>query len=200
MRPSPSSSKGGSTAREIRTRPWPPGPKTSPGATATSNSSSSRSVKFIDESLESENYGVYPGEAEFGCDIRVLPGMTEEQVVADIQSFLDRAAKDEPELDAELTVDGWFPATEISPEEPIAQAVRSAAEHVLGEAPVFSAFPGATDASHLQGTARIPTVAAFGPGYLPRAHCPNESLAAESVLTAAQVYALAGWRYLTESA
>lgn len=142
-------------------------------------------------------YGVYPGEAEFGCDIRVLPGMSEEQVVADIQAFLNRAAAEEPDLDVELTVDGWFPATEISPEEPVVQSVRSAAETVLGDAPAFGAFPGATDASHLQGTAGIPTVPAFGPGYLPRAHCPNESLAAESVLTAAKIYALAGWRYLS---
>lgn len=144
-------------------------------------------------------YGVYPGEAEFGCDIRVLPGMTEEQVVADIQAFINRVAEDEPELDAELTVDGWFPATEIGPEEPIAEAVRSAAETVLGRAPPFGAFPGATDAAHIQGTAGIPTVAAFGPGYLPRAHSPNESLGAESVLIAAKVYALAAWRYLNRS-
>ena len=47
-------------------------------------------------------YGVYPGNAEFACDVRTLPGMSEEMMKADIGRFLADAMADDPELRAEL--------------------------------------------------------------------------------------------------
>ena len=145
-------------------------------------------------------YGVYPGSAEFACDVRTLPGMTREQVEADLQAFLERAMAEEPGLDAELVFEMWAPATEISPDEPIVGALQAAAAVVLDEQPELAAFPGATDAAYFQLTAGIPTVAAFGPGFLSRAHSPNESLPARAVLEAAKLYALAAWDYLGPNA
>ncbi len=84
----------------------------------------------------------------------------------------------------------------ISPDEPIVAELQRAAEDVLGVAPRLDAFPGATDAPHFQLTAGVPCVAAFGPGLLPRAHSPNESMAAAGVAQAALVYGLAAIRYL----
>jgi acetylornithine deacetylase/succinyl-diaminopimelate desuccinylase-like protein len=141
-------------------------------------------------------YGVYPGYAEFACDIRTLPGMTREELEEDLERFLRGAMDDDPQLRAELAFEIFVPATEIDRDAPIVQALQAAAEIVLDEQPLLDAFPGATDASHIQGTAGIPTVAAFGPGLLPRAHAPNESLAIASVGQAAQLYALGAWRYL----
>lgn len=143
-------------------------------------------------------YGVYPGEAELACDVRLLPGMTRESLEADLARFLAHARASEPELDAEVVIDLWFPATEIGADEPIVVALQAAAAQVLGRVPPLGGFPGATDAIHLQLGAGIPTVAAFGPGFLPRAHSPNESLRAASIPEAAAMYALAAWRYLTE--
>jgi acetylornithine deacetylase/succinyl-diaminopimelate desuccinylase-like protein len=143
-------------------------------------------------------YGVHPGEAELACDIRILPGMTRESVETDLRAFLARAAADDPELDAELVMEFFVPATEISPDEPIVRALQEAAELVLDAAPGLAAFPGATDAAHLQGTAGIPTVASFGPGFLPRAHSPNESVSVSGIVEAARMYALAAYRYLDE--
>jgi acetylornithine deacetylase/succinyl-diaminopimelate desuccinylase-like protein len=141
-------------------------------------------------------YGVYPGEAEFACDIRTLPGMTEEQLRADLEAFLARAMADDPELDASLVFEGFYAPTEIGRDEPVVAALEEAAELVLGRRPELAAFPGASDASYVQGVAGIPTVAAFGPGFLPRAHSPNESLPARAVGEAARMYALAAARYL----
>lgn len=141
-------------------------------------------------------YGVYPGNAEFACDIRTLPGMTREQLEADLNRFLAEAMKDAPDLRAELVFEIFVPATEISPEEPAVQALQWAAEHVLGFSPPLEAFPGATDAPHFQLIAGVPTVAAFGPGLLPRAHSPNEHMAIDGVWKAARIYALAALRYL----
>jgi acetylornithine deacetylase len=141
-------------------------------------------------------YGVYPGLAEFACDLRTIPGMSEESLRTDIQRFLDDARADDPDLEAELLWEIMVPATEISPEEPIVAHLRRAAADVLGKAPRIDAFPGATDAPHIQLTAGIPCVAAFGPGMLPRAHSPNEYLAADGAAQSALVYALTAVRYL----
>lgn len=141
-------------------------------------------------------YGVYPGKAEFACDIRTLPGMTEKSVSDDVQRFLDDAMADEPELAAELVWELMVPATEISADEPIVEELLTAANDVLGTTPAVDAFPGTTDAAAIQLTAGIPTVAAFGPGMLPRAHSPNEHMAADGPALAALIYGLAALRYL----
>ena len=141
-------------------------------------------------------YGVYPGNAEFACDIRTLPGMEEQQLIDGIERFLSDAMSADPDLRAELVWEMMAPATEISPDEPIVGILQAAAGEVLGREPRLDAFPGATDAPHFQLTAGIPCVAAFGPGMLPRAHSPNEYMAAEGAAQAARIYALASIRYL----
>jgi len=141
-------------------------------------------------------YGVYPGHAHFACDVRTLPGMEEAQLRADVERFLADAMADAPELEAYLEWELMVPATEIGPDEPVVDCLRRAARDVLGRTPRLDAFPGATDAPHFQLTAGIPCVAAFGPGMLPRAHGPNEFLAATGAAEAAKVYALAAVRYL----
>lgn len=144
-------------------------------------------------------YGVYPGNAEFACDVRTLPGMTEESVKADLGRFLADAMADDPELRAELRWHLMVPAVEIDADHPVVAALVEAGEEVLGAAPDLDAFPGATDAPYFQLTAGIPTVAAFGPGMLPRAHSPNEYMDADGAALSASIYALAALRYLGEA-
>jgi acetylornithine deacetylase/succinyl-diaminopimelate desuccinylase-like protein len=141
---------------------------------------------------------VYPGSAEFACDLRTLPGMDRAQVVADLEAFLADARAQDPELDAELELDVWVPPTELDRGHPVVAALQAASRRVLGAAPPLGAFPGVTDAAHFQLTAGIPTVAAFGPGLLPRAHSPNERLDVAGAAKASRIYALAALRYLSE--
>ena len=143
-------------------------------------------------------YGVYPGNAEFACDVRTLPGMTEEMMKADIGRFLADAMADDPELRAELRWHLMVPAVEIDADHPVVAALVEAAAEVLGSEPTLDAFPGATDAPYFQLTAGIPTVAAFGPGMLPRAHSPNEYMDADGAALSSKIYALAALRYLGE--
>ena len=144
-------------------------------------------------------YGVYPGDAEFACDIRTMPGMSREHVEEDIARFLRDAAADDAELDAELDFEIWVPATEIDDGHPVVTALREASRVVLGDERPIGVFPGATDAPFFQLTAGIPTVAAFGPGFLPRAHAPNESAPVAGILQAAELYAVAASRFLEAS-
>ncbi|HSL73323.1 MAG TPA: M20 family metallopeptidase [Ilumatobacteraceae bacterium] len=145
-------------------------------------------------------YGVFPGRAEFASDIRTIPGMTEAQIRADVQGFVDQAMADDPELRAEIVWDAVVPATEIDAAHPVVGALQSVADVVLGHTPRLDAFPGATDAAYLQTGAGVPCIASFGPGLLPRAHSPNEWLFADGAAKATMVYALAALRYLRASA
>lgn len=141
-------------------------------------------------------YGVFPGRAEFASDIRTVPGMTEEQIQRDIQRFLDDAMAQDPELRATLEWNRMMGATEIDSSNDVIQVLQATSEMVLGRAPMLDAFPGATDAAYIQTAAGVPCVASFGPGFLPRAHSPNESMHKDGPAQAAMIYALSALRYL----
>jgi acetylornithine deacetylase len=145
-------------------------------------------------------YGVYPGYAEFACDLRTLPGMSQEGVCRDIEAFLDELRQQDPQLKVELEFEplplGWIEPSEIPADHPLVAAIQKAAEQVLGVSPPLGSLPGTTDAPKLQFGLGIPTIPAFGPGRLPLAHSPNESISVRSPLQAAQIYALCAINYL----
>src|SRR5918993_490074 len=129
------------------------------------------------KSIGGVGYGVLPGHAEFWCDIRTTPGMTQDVLAADVEAALERIRPLVP--GAGVTWEfapalGWIAPTEVLADDPMVHAVERAAGDVLGEAPPLAAFPGATDAWPFHGQGGIPTLAAFGPGLLPLAHGPNE--------------------------
>ncbi len=145
-------------------------------------------------------YGVCPGVAEFESDIRTLPGMTREQLEADIVRCLDQLRHVDPSLDLAVEFEesalGWFPPTEVPSDHPFIKSLLDAADRVLGWRPKLSAFPGGTDAKNYQTLAGIPTIPSFGPGWLPLAHGPNECVGTEAIVQAAKMYGLAVQAYL----
>lgn len=144
-------------------------------------------------------YGVVPGQAEFGVDVRTVPGMTQAQLARDLEAFLAECRRKDPELDVELVFEpgsqGWTPPTEVAADAPVVQAVEAAAAQVLGTAPPLRAFPAVTDGAHF-AAAGIDTIPAFGPGLLPLAHRPNEYIELDSIGEAARIYALSAIYYL----
>ena len=147
-------------------------------------------------------YGVYPGYAEFGSDIRTLPGMTLEGLKEDIEGFLDDLRQEDPDLKVELEVVdpplNWYQASEVSPDEPFVDMFLSACEQVLGRRPPLGTFSGATDAYAFQIMGGIPTIPGFGPGLLKNCHGPNEWAGVESIIQASKIYALAAMDYLNQ--
>ena len=59
-------------------------------------------------------FGVVPGLAEFGCDLRVPPGSTREQTHAELESWLEQQLRQDPDLRAELVWES-VPSTWIEP-------------------------------------------------------------------------------------
>jgi acetylornithine deacetylase len=140
-------------------------------------------------------YGVHPGSAEFAVDVRIPPGLTPQDVVAQAAAFLATLEAEDPELRTEIEVIGGSPAYEVDRGHPFVSALHDASEQVLGRRLPFGAFPAYTD-GHQFARRGIPTVPAFGPGLLTLAHGPNEWVSVEGIIQAARIYALAAVSYL----
>jgi len=143
-------------------------------------------------------YGIYPGHAEFGIDVRTVPGMTHPELQADLAGFLEVLSREDPELDVAVEPVpelAWFQPSHIDPGHPLVAAAQSAARDVLGRDVPLGTMPAFTDGTHwhLAGSACIP---AFGPGTLLVAHRPNEYVTVSEVVEAARIYALTAMRYL----
>jgi len=142
------------------------------------------------------HYGVYPGYAEFGSDIRLLPGMTCERVKKDLEEFIDRLRREDPELKVELEIEGCTEQKALRGDEPFVKMLQEASERVLGRRLPLGGFPAFTDAYWFHSYAGIPTIPAFGPGLLTLAHRPNEYVSTEGIVQASKIYALAALDYL----
>lgn len=145
-------------------------------------------------------YGVYPGYAEFSTDIRTVPGMKRDDIVRDLNQFLDARRSEDRDLKVELVFreapGDWIAPTEVSVDLPIVQALSNASEHVLGFRPPLSIYPAGTDSPKFQLGAGIPTVPAYGAGMISLAHGPNEWVGIDSIVQATKIYALAAQEVL----
>ena len=145
-------------------------------------------------------FGVNPGYAEFGTDIRTVPGMCKADVARDLESFLDACRRDDPSLQVKLEFAppplDWIAPTEVPADLPIAEALAKASQQVLGFRPPFGIYPAGTDSPHFQNTAGIPTVPAFGAGMISVCHGANEWVGVESIVQACKIYALAAYDVL----
>ena len=121
-------------------------------------------------------YGIYPGHAEFLCDVRAVPGMTAERIEADVRGFIAGVEAENPSLQTEFELLNWTPPAEIDASHAVVGALQAAAASVLGASPPLGVFPGGTDAPYFSEVAGIPTVPSFGPGLLPYAHAPNQAI------------------------
>lgn len=145
------------------------------------------------------SFGIYPGYAEFGVEVRTTPGMSPYQIRTDAEAFLAGLSDEDPKFRWEFAFNRdpatYNQPTEVSPDEPLVGCALDAAEEVLGRRPPFTYFPGGTDAKDFQGYAGIPTLPAFGPGLLPPCHGPNEFVHLGALVQAAHIYALTALAY-----
>jgi acetylornithine deacetylase/succinyl-diaminopimelate desuccinylase-like protein len=136
-------------------------------------------------------FGVVPGHAEFACDLRTVPGMSEAGVRASIDAWLAERRAADPALVVDVVFEPgltWIPPSEIAADHPLVGATQAAARRVLGTSPPLSVFPGGSDAPWFTA-AGMPTIPSFGPGLLTCCHGPNERVDVERVHEAARIYA-----------
>src|SRR5262249_20903909 len=93
-------------------------------------------------------FGIYPGEAECGIDVRTVPGMTLEALQHGVADSLRGLRDEDPTLDVaaewvpELT---WLAPSAIDPHHPLVAAAEEAAQAVLGRALPRGTMPAFTD-------------------------------------------------------
>ena len=78
-----------------------------------------------------------------------------------------------------------------SKEAPVATAVTSAIEHILGKTPDYVVSPGTYDQKHIDRIGLMKNCIAYGPGILDLAHQPDEYISVNDMLDSAKVMGLA---------
>jgi acetylornithine deacetylase/succinyl-diaminopimelate desuccinylase-like protein len=135
-------------------------------------------------------YGVLPEAVAADCEVRLLPGMDRDAVVAALEERLAAAHDGGAELElewAEPPTD-WLEGTLVDPADPLAGAARAALARILGATPPDSVFPGTTDATWLAADG-TPVLPAVGPGLLRRAHAADEWVSVEALGRSVDLYA-----------
>lgn len=141
-----------------------------------------------------EQGNVIPAEACLFIDVRSVPGIDHDEVIARIGE-LATAAGAPHGVRSEVVVVDDRPAIEIPGDHPIAVAVMDAHEAVTGEPGRFGGVPGTTDGTILFRDAGIPSVV-YGPGGKWIAHQSDEFVEIDDITTAMRVYLEAARRYL----
>ncbi|HKA05005.1 MAG TPA: M20 family metallopeptidase [Acidimicrobiales bacterium] len=137
---------------------------------------------------------VMPADASVWIDVRTIPSVDHEAVVAAISERAQEAAKAES-VDSQVTVIDDRPAVEIAAQAPIVRALCAAHEAVTGERARLGGVPGATDGTVLTARGGIPSVV-YGPGGKWIAHQADEFVEVEEIVQAALVLAEAAHRFL----
>ncbi len=128
-----------------------------------------------------------PDFCELEVDRRMVPGETEEQIVAEYRARLDRLTGNDPGFRYEIagpTI--GVGSLDIAPDDALVTTLAKACEAVTGSAPPVTAFPGGTDAPNMGFPCII-----CGPGALAQAHTVNEFVETRQLADAARIYLLA---------
>jgi acetylornithine deacetylase/succinyl-diaminopimelate desuccinylase family protein len=142
---------------------------------------------------------VVPDYCKIEVDRRLFPGEAPTKAYEEIEEILDKLKHEDPELEIQSKVLYEWPPMEISPEEPIVQALQKAVTTITHQDPQVAGKAAGTDASFLVNTAKIPTVL-FGPGDPRQSHTPDEHVNVDQVFNAAQVFTLVAYDILNQQA
>jgi len=127
-----------------------------------------------------------PDECVIRVDCRPQPGVTIEDVRAEIDRCLGQAAEADPRFRAEVVLADVKAGYLASPEDEVVRLMRAAVREVRGEDPPLVVENWLGDTASFGG--KVPTVI-FGPGG-PPVYCPDEHLTVEDIHEATRVYAV----------
>ncbi|MEP7060681.1 MAG: M20/M25/M40 family metallo-hydrolase [Actinomycetota bacterium] len=126
-----------------------------------------------------------PDECVIRVDCRPQPGVTIEQVRAEVDRCLARAAEADPRFRAEVMLADVKNGYLADPEDEVVRLMRTAVREVRGQEPPLRVENWLGDTASFGDT--VPTVI-FGPGG-PPVYCPDEHLTIADIHEATKVYA-----------
>ena len=127
-----------------------------------------------------------PDECVIRVDCRPQPGVTTEQVRAEIDRCLEAAARADPRFRAEVVLADVKSGYMAAPDDEVVRLMRTAVREVRGEEPPLVVENWLGDTASFGE--KVPTVI-FGPGG-PPVYCPDEHLTVADIQEATKVYAL----------
>ena len=127
-----------------------------------------------------------PDECVIRVDCRPQPGVTIEDVRAEIDRCLEQAAEADPRFRAEVVLADVKAGYLAAPEDEVVRLMRAAVREVRAEDPPLVVENWLGDTASFGG--KVPTVI-FGPGG-PPVYCPDEHLTVEDIHEATRVYAV----------
>lgn len=142
-------------------------------------------------------HSVVPSGCRATYERRLLPGETEERVLADMLDACARAGVKDARVHlarADVTTytgirweePKWYAAWELDEQHALVQRALSGLRAV-GQSPALSAYQFCTNAAYSAGHAGVPTIG-YGPGYEAMAHVVDEHLELAELLRAARGY------------
>jgi len=138
---------------------------------------------------------IVPDRCEATLDVRLVPGMTTQSVLADVHAALERAGLETPaHYELEVLVSGE-PA-ELDPTSELAGCAADALARELGRRPALGGMSAATDGWWFANRAGIPTIMGLGPGAIRNCHVADESVEIAELEAYARVYADLAARFL----
>ncbi len=125
------------------------------------------------------------------CDIRTVPGMTEDGVLGEVRKVITDLRQEDGELEAEVKTRFWWPSAEVSEDAAVVELAKRATRRVMGYEVVPRGTSGSNDSTFLNSLANIPTIA-FGPAdqLLSRAHGADERVEVRQLVNFAKIYGL----------
>jgi acetylornithine deacetylase len=135
-----------------------------------------------------------PDECVIRVDCRPQPGVTIDQVRAEIDRCLERAKQADGRFRAEVVLADVKAGYLADPQDEVVRLMRDAVSDVRSGEPPLCAESWLGDTSSFG--AKVPTVI-FGPGG-PPVYCPDEHLTVEDIHEATKVYAAFAARALTD--
>ncbi|MEM4482721.1 MAG: M20 family metallopeptidase [Candidatus Methanomethylicia archaeon] len=132
---------------------------------------------------------VIPDRCVADVDVRVVPGLSEHDVLAQLEDFLEDLKKKRPSINVKIKVLNYVPPAEISEDAEILKCALNAAKMIAGNVILRGGY-GSND-SHFYHSIGVPTICGFGPGdhLTGNAHGPNENVSIDVLSAFIGIYA-----------
>jgi succinyl-diaminopimelate desuccinylase len=137
---------------------------------------------------------VMPAGASVWVDVRTIPSVDHDALVAEVTALVAATARDLGIATAVEVIDDR-PAVATAEDDPLVRAVWDAHAAVGADAPRLGGVPGATDGTIITSRAGIPSVV-YGPGGKWIAHQADEFVEVADLVAHAEVYVEAADRFL----
>lgn len=143
---------------------------------------------------EPSQMNVMPGTSTLWIDVRTVPAVDHDRLLADVGTLTTEVAGDLG-VTAAVTVIDNRPSVELAPDDPLVRAIWDAHTAVTATPARLGGVPGTTDGTMLTALAGVPTVV-YGPGGKWIAHQADEYVDVADIVEHANVYVEAAGHFL----